>query len=296
MPKDFHKLDRIPAEELTAYERWELPVMDGAGAEAQSPSEAAIEELEGVEVQPLTAQDLEEIRQAAWSEGHEEGFQLGQQEGHEQGLKSGHEEGYQQGLEQGLAQGLEEGRRQGEEAKRAEIDASLQRLEQVTLELMEPIRQQRDDAEQALLNLALAVARTVIRREVSLDTSHIAQVVTEAIDSLPRGSDRIKLIVSPQDAPLVRQMVERQQENWTVTESADLLPGGCKVETSVSLVDYTVEKRFQLAVQQMLGRHTSVQSVQGNAELDDDRLEMTDFRRDLLETPSEPSDVHNKPI
>src|SRR5690554_334033 len=296
MPKDFHKLDRIPAEELTAYERWELPVMDGAGAEAQSPSEAAIEELEGVEVQPLTAQDLEEIRQAAWSEGHEEGFQLGQQEGHEQGLKSGHEEGYQQGLEQGLAQGLEEGRRQGEEAKRAEIDASLQRLEQVTLELMEPIRQQRDDAEQALLNLALAVARTVIRREVSLDTSHIAQVVTEAIDSLPRGSDRIKLIVSPQDAPLVRQMVERQQENWTVIESADLLPGGCKVETSVSLVDYTVEKRFQLAVQQMLERHTSVQSVQGNAELDDDRLEMTDFRRDLLETPSEPSDVHNKPI
>src|SRR5690554_3021090 len=126
MPKDFHKLDRIPAEELTAYERWELPVMDEADDEAELPPQAPANEVEEVEVQPLTAQDLEEIRQAAWSEGHEEGFQAGQQEGREQGLQTGHEEGYQQGLEQGLAQGLEEGRRQGEEAKRAEIDASLQ--------------------------------------------------------------------------------------------------------------------------------------------------------------------------
>jgi len=292
MPKDFHKLDRIPTEELTAYERWELPVMDEADDEAELPPQAPANEVEEVEVQPLTAQDLEEIRQAAWSEGHEEGFQAGQQEGREQGLQTGHEEGYQQGL----AQGLEEGRRQAEEAKGAEIDASLQRLEQVMSQLMEPTRQQEEDVEQALLNLALAVARTVIRREVSLNTSHIAQVVAEAVDSLPRGSDRIRLLVSPQDAPLVRQMVERQQESWTVVENADILPGGCKVETSFSMVDYTVEKRFQLTVQQMLGRHTTVQPGPDSTDLGDASVEMTDFRRDLLDTPSEPNDDHSKPV
>jgi len=290
MPKDFHKLDRIPAEELTAYERWELPVMD-ADEDVQPSSQVQAEEIEEIEVKPLTAQDLEEIRQAAWSEGHEEGLQAGLQEGREQGIKSGHEEGYRQGLEQGLV----EGQRQGEEAKRSEIDASLQRLEQVTSELMEPLRKNQEDVEQALLNLALAVARSVIRREISLDTSHIAQVVGEAINALPRGSGRIKLHVSPQDAPLVRQMVERQQEEWTVVENPDILPGGCKVETAFSMVDYTIEKRFQLTVQQMLGRQTAVPSASENHGLDDDRVEMTDFCRDLLDTPAEPSDVPNKP-
>lgn len=283
MSKDFRKLDRIPAEQLTAYERWELPVMD-IGKEPEPPVEV---QEEVVEVAPLTAQDLEEIRQAAWNEGHEEGFQIGQQEGREEGLKSGHEEGYQQGL----AQGLEEGRRQGMEAKQAEVDAALQRLESIGLELMEPIRRQQDEIEQALLHLALAVARTVIRREISLDTSQIGQVVREAVESLPRAADHIRLQVNPQDAPLVKQVAERQQENWTVIENAQVLPGGCLVETPFSMVDYTVEKRFQLAVQQMLGRHTTAQSVADSRQDGDD---MTDFRRDLLDTPVEPTDASGK--
>ena len=58
---------------------------------------------------PLTAEEIEEIRQAAlddgFSQGKEEGFSKGYEEGkalgHEEGLKSGHEEGIASGLETG---------------------------------------------------------------------------------------------------------------------------------------------------------------------------------------------------
>jgi len=279
MTKDFHKLDRIPAEQLTAYERWELPVMDMAGNEPAEITEEVVEEE--IEIKPLTAEELEEIRQAAFIEGQQEGFQLGREEG----FREGREAGYAEGRETGYAEGRATGEEQGATSKRAEIDAALKRLEGVTAELMEPIRRQQDEAEQALLNLVLAVSRSVIRREVSLDSQQIRQVVREALEALPRGSDQIKLWVNPQDAPLVREMASQQQEPWVIQEAPEVLPGGCKVESRYSLIDYTIEKRFQLAVRQMLERHTAVQPVPETANAGDVMKDLTSFQRDLMDAP-----------
>ena len=62
-------LNRIPKENLTAYERWELPLLDAKGNEV-----AREEELN---VKPLTAANIEEIRQAAYADGLEEGRKEG---------------------------------------------------------------------------------------------------------------------------------------------------------------------------------------------------------------------------
>ena len=43
-------LDRIPKENLTAYERWELPLLDARGNE--------VAQVEDREVKPLTAADI----------------------------------------------------------------------------------------------------------------------------------------------------------------------------------------------------------------------------------------------
>src|SRR5690606_26319887 len=275
MTKDFHKLDRIPAEQLTAYERWELPVMDMAGNEPAAVTEEVVEEE--IEIKPLTAEELEEIRQAAFLEGQQEGFQLGREEG----FREGREAGYAEGLVEGRAAGEQ----QGADSKRAEIDTALKRLEGVTTELMEPIRRQQDEVEQALLNLVLAVSRSVIRREVSLGSQQIRQVVQEALEALPRGSDQIRLRVNPQDAPLVREMASQQQEPWVIQESAEVLPGGCKVESRYSLIDYTIEKLFLLAVRQMLESQLEGQPSPDSAEPGEIMEDLTSFQRELLDAP-----------
>ena len=78
--KDSEKsLNRIPKEQLTAYERWELPLLDARGNEVPREEER--------DVKPLTAADLEDIRQAAREDGYAEGrdrpLRSGVQESHD---------------------------------------------------------------------------------------------------------------------------------------------------------------------------------------------------------------------
>ncbi len=68
-------------------------------------------EEEIAEPEPLTAEEIEEIRQAAhdegFSQGKEEGFAKGYEEGKAQGIESGTVQGIEEGTEQGLTQGKE---------------------------------------------------------------------------------------------------------------------------------------------------------------------------------------------
>lgn len=281
MSKDFRKLDRIPAEQLTAYERWELPLLDREELEPEEPpAEPPVLEEEVIEVKPLTAEELEAIRQAAWEEGQREGYQAGHEEGRQAGYEEGFRQGQTEGHAQGLAQGIADGQQQGQAQKQAEIDDMLARLESVMGELLDPIRQQQAEIEQAILCLTVALSRAIIHRELSLDSSQILRVVEEALAALPRSSERIRLYLNPKDLPHIRELAQRRQEEWQIIEAPDVLPGGCRVETRDSLVDHTLQRRFQVAVQQLLEQQLQVRAQGPEA------LQPTELYPDLLESSS----------
>ncbi len=81
MKNDRDDRSRVPVEQLTAYERWELPLLDQQGNEV--PKE------EIIDIQPLTASDLQDIRKAAVDDGHAEGHQAGYDAGFVEGRKAG---------------------------------------------------------------------------------------------------------------------------------------------------------------------------------------------------------------
>ena len=66
------------AEDLTAYERWELPAFGGS---APAGKQVAAKKPAKPKVKLPTAADVENIRQAAFNEGQEEGKKSGYQEG-----------------------------------------------------------------------------------------------------------------------------------------------------------------------------------------------------------------------
>ncbi|MDX1801770.1 MAG: flagellar assembly protein FliH, partial [Marinobacter sp.] len=268
-------LDRIPSEELTAYERWELPLLDQQGNEV-----ARVEERD---VKPLTAADIEEIRQAAY----EDGRTAGHDDGYQDGLAKGREQGHKEGYETGHAEGTAAGRETSLENARQEIDAGLERLEAVMGELLDPIRRHEDELETALLNLTTVLARAVVFRELATDSSHIQAVVREAVASLPSTRENVTIRVNPVDADWVREVAGRFESETGVVEDETILPGGCKVETRHSLVDFTAEKRFQKAVQSMLDRQLSSDEPGDSVELDARMGELTDFHRDVLSTDSD---------
>ena len=264
----------IPREELTAYERWELPLLDEQG------NEVAVEE----EVRPLTAADIEAIREAAKQDGLSEGRESGYREGHEEGRKKGHDEGYQAGLEEGR----EAGRRQGLDETRSEVNSKLDRLEHLLGELLLPVQRHQDELETALVNLTTVLSRAVIFRELSLDSSHIGRLVSRAMDSLPSTADKVRIRLNPADAEWVREVAGRFEAEASVLEDESVLQGGCRLETRHSLVDYTVEKRFQKAVQSMLDQPLGNEQQGESAELDAMMDDLTDFHTDVLREPGEP--------
>ncbi|MFC4260506.1 flagellar assembly protein FliH [Marinobacter lacisalsi] len=275
---DSRRRDRIPPEELSAWERWELPLLDEGGNEVPREEER--------DVKPLTAADIEAIRQSAW----EEGLQEGRQAGHEEGLKQGLEEGRERGYEEGRQTGEREGREQAESETRSQVDEKLTQLESVMGELLAPIERHQDELESALVNLATVLARAVIYRELTVDSSQIARVVTDAVNSLPPTRENVRIRIHPSDAEWVREAAARLEAEATVTEDDSILAGGCKVETRHSLVDYTVEKRFQKAVQSMLEQQFGAASPGESEELESVMGDLSDFHRDVLDEPGESDD------
>jgi len=271
-------LDRIPKENLTAYERWELPLLDARGNEVAREEER--------DVKPLTAADIEEIRQAAREDGHAEGREAGYQAGFTEGREQGHREGH----EAGLAEGREQGAEQGLAETRKEVDAKLDRLEHLLGELLMPIKRHEDEVETALVNLTTVLARAVVFRELSLDSSHITDVVRRAMASLPSTTENVRIHINPDDYQWVSEVAGKFEAATSIVEDSSVLRGGCKLETRHSLVDFTVEKRFQKAVQGMLDRQLDNEPAGEGEELDAMMGDLTDFRHDVLDSDEDEGD------
>lgn len=275
-------LNRIPKEQLTAYERWELPLLDARGNEVAREEER--------DVKPLTAADIDGIRQAA----REDGYNEGREQGYQAGLTEGRKQGHQEGLETGLAEGREQGKSQGYEDTRKETDTKLDRLEHLLGELLLPIRRHEDELETALVNLTTVLARAVVYRELTIDSSQIRHVVRRALDALPSTAENIRIHIHPEDCEMVREVTARLETSASVIEDDNILPGGCRVETRHSLVDFTVEKRFQRAVQSMLDQQMSESESGETEELDSLMEDLTGFHRDVLSS-QEPEDSREGP-
>ena len=273
--------ERIPSSDLTAYERWELPLLDERG------NEVWIRDDE-MDLKPLTAEDLENIRQEAMEDGAREGRERGYQEGfdagREEGLKAGEHEGYQKGQQAGADAGRAE--------TKAEVEAALERLQVLMGEMLDPLERNTDTLETALLNLTLSLTRAVIHRELQLDSSQVRAVLKAAMAALPNQEEGIRIYVNPADVQWVEEVASRFDAGSRVIEDSGVLAGGCRVENRNSLVDFTVEKRFQKAVQKMLDRQLQGTAVE-QEDLEAMMGDLTDFHRGLLEESStQNSDEH----
>lgn len=201
---------------------------------------------------PLTADQLQEMADAA----EKEGFDLGYGEGVVKGIAEGKKQGY----EEGLAQAQEEVREQ--------LTAQVSQLLQVAEALVEPIHSQEEQLQQLLLRYVTTLTEQVIERELLQDSSHILSVVQRAILALPVGADKIKIVLNPDDLALVESYAEEHGESWFFKGDSQLLPGGCRIESAESLVDFSVESRMKAMFSQFLDK----QLVGHEAEWDQQEL------------------------
>lgn len=184
----------------TAFERWELPAVEGHSGTSRNV---------------LGTRELETIQKRAFDEG--------------------------------LARGEQEGR-----ARAAQF---AERLEAILGALARPFQEFNDIAEQELLLLARTLARGMVRRELRADPGEIVPVVRDALALLPSGARDISVRLHPEDAQLVRSVLQSESTNrpWRILDDAVLTRGDCRVTTETSQIDATLETRLNALFAETIG-------------------------------------------
>ena len=259
---------RVPLGDLSAYERWELPSL---GEGASRPKQSSFGSPKREQAKLPTAAEIEQIRQNA----KDDGFLEGKKEGFTQGFEKGLEDGRNKGLEDGRAEGLAQGQTQ--------IAEQVARLQELMQSLLDPIKTQESMVSEAMLNVSLAIARSVIHRELSQDSSVVSQLVTEVISSLPSASQGLCIEVNPSDHEVVSTTLEKLGSSARIEPNERVHPGGCLVQTSTQQIDYTVEKRFQSVVQEMLLNVTDQKAGRSVQESAKTVQEHTEYDRETLD-------------
>lgn len=167
----------------------------------------------------LTAGRLQELQEQAWNEAYEIG--------HAAGLEAG------------------------------QTDSSLRlaRLEQLLISLTRPFDELDETVEQQLVELAMAVAKQLFRREIRIDPTHVIGVVRDAIKLLPVASRDIQVHLHPEDAALVLEALSNVEGEraWSIIEDPLVDRGGCEVIAESSRIDARAETRLNALINSISG-------------------------------------------
>lgn len=207
----------IPKEKLPTYQRWKLDNFDTTETPDFCAKTTASEEQK--EEPLLDEAQVNEIYRQAKEKGHAEGFQ----EGHTTG------------------------RQEGRQLAEVEVKSEAERIHVLLSELNKELKEIDKNVAQDLLTLALNLSKKMISKALQVHPELIIPIVQEAIRHLPHASHQPHLILHPDDAVLVRNLLNEQlsQTDWEICEDNQIEKGGCRIETNGSEIDASISTRWQ---------------------------------------------------
>jgi flagellar assembly protein FliH len=157
----------------------------------------------------------------------------------------------QRAFEAGRERGRAEGRAAEQEAQAASIEAGRERQARQTAELVENFVRERDrylqKVEHEVVQLALAVAARILRREAQMDPLLLTGAVRVALGQLA-GSTRVTLKVPPLELDLWEEAIATMPKlalKPVVVAGEGMRLGDCRMEAELGSVDLGI--RAQLA-------------------------------------------------
>jgi flagellar assembly protein FliH len=210
---DFPKPD-TPKELQTAYQRWEMNSFGDNRASTLAARTPPPPPPEPVYMGP-TEEELAQIS--------EDARLLGEQ--------AGHAAGYADGLALG----------------RAEAAVELEHLQSIAHEFSGALAAADETIAADMLELALHLAKTMLRSALEIKPELVLGVVRQAIDYLPVVQQPALLILHPLDADLVKDSLgeELDKGGWRLSRDPTMLRGGCRIDTATNQIDATVGARWE---------------------------------------------------
>lgn len=149
-------------------------------------------------------------------------------------------------FERGRQQGFHEGQ---QEAQRQKVQHARQ-LERVLNELRGRFAELESGAADAVLDLAIEIARQVVRREIEIQRDAVLPVVREAVGAIIEQQTHPRVHLHPDDLWLIQADLDTDglYQGCRFVPDASIARGGCRVETASSEVDATLATRWRRAL------------------------------------------------
>ena len=231
------------SKDQSAYQRWEMTSFGDERASTLA-QRAAAREAEERELQTsLAAAAAARVQQAQIAAAiplptleeieaiHEAARQEGYAEGHAEGMAAGHASGYQDGLDQG----------------RAEAAHELTHLQDIAATFGKAVTEADETIASDVLELALQLARGMVRTAFEVRPELIIPVVRQAVDYLPTLQQPALLVLNPEDAPIIQDSIgpELEKSGWRIVQDGAIARGGCRVDTASNQIDAQIASRWQ---------------------------------------------------
>ncbi len=138
------------------------------------------------------------------------------------------------------------GQREAEAAANSKWQAALERATRSVADAASFRGRLRREAEQDVVRLSLAMARRILRRELSSDPEALVALVKTAMERLD-SREMHKVRVRPEDAPAVSALLEKtgSPARLEVVADASLERGGLIFETDRGQVDASADTQLQ---------------------------------------------------
>jgi flagellar assembly protein FliH len=210
--------ETIPKEQQTAYQRWEM----NSFGDNRASTKAAVSNAAS---NKLTIEEAAKLREEARAKGHAEGLA--------------------EGRVAGLAQG------------RANAANEIAMLKKIAESFSQEVMRADEVISQDLLNLALDIAKAMLKTSLSVHPELVLPIVSEAIHYLPSLQQPAILFLNPNDAAVVKEHMsdELNKAGWRLAEDMHLQRGGCRIETATNQIDASAQTRWQ-RIAEALGKES----------------------------------------
>jgi len=153
-----------------------------------------------------------------------------------------------------FSKGFSQGERAGAEAAAKRGEAMLRRLTDSIEELATLREQMIHQTERQMVQLALAIARRVVHREISLDQDLLVAMARVALERLGENA-QVTVRLNPEDfeATAAARSAQWTGTHVTVVADARVGRGGCRVESEFGAMDAGADAQIQEIARALLG-------------------------------------------
>lgn len=171
----------------------------------------------------------------------------------------------------GFTAGLEQGKQDAYQAELPKIREKLSKLDDLISELELSANKIYSQNESFLIGLVGTIAKSIVLKEIELDTKYISRLISELIEKV-NDKSRIRILISKEDFDNTRELEKELKTQYSDLKTLnidiceDMVKGDCRVESSSGAIEASMEKQIKNTINALYGSSEIVVDAVGEAE------------------------------